>query len=521
MGELLNQPPFVAALSDLPDDSGVRGDSDAGDTTDGPQQLIAGSTSRSWQRSYARKLLLTDVLILVVATLAAALLRFGSDDAETATVGGVSFSYFAIGATIAGMWCLGLTISRSRDVRIVGYGTDEYARVTRATILVFGWVAIFSLLFKWDASRGFLSIAFPLGLAGLLVGRRAWRSWLVRERVRGRAHSRVLVVGGVRSAKRIAEGFLAGESGGYRVTGVWVPDRVGSQDERLGVPSASIPVMGTQRTLFGALKIAGADTVIVTDTEHLGHDGLKDLAWQLEGASIDLMVSPNVFDVAGPRIHVRGVSNMPFIHLERPTYAGAAKFAKSAFDRVFAFGFLLLTLPVLVAISIAVKVDSRGPVFYRSERIGVGGQPFSMLKFRSMAADADRHVARLAPDNDGSGPLFKMKTDPRVTRVGEFLRRYSLDELPQFINVLKGEMSVVGPRPPLQHEVEQYEDETRRRLLVKQGVTGLWQVSGRSDLTWEEAVRLDLDYVENWSMMRDLHIIWRTLRAVVRGEGAY
>jgi exopolysaccharide biosynthesis polyprenyl glycosylphosphotransferase len=475
----------------------------------------------SWQVGYSRRLLVTDLIVLVAATLTAAVLRFSTETTGADGRYTVTGLYLVVGAAIAAAWCAMLAVSKSRDVRIIGHGPDEYARVSRATILVFGWVAILSLLLKWDASRGYLAIAFPLGLAGLVIGRRFWRFWLARQRRRGRAYSRVLVVGGVRSAKRIAEGFLRGESAGYRVTGVWVPDRQGHLNEWLDIPTAFIPVMGTQRSLIGALDISEADTVIVTDTEHLGHDGLKALAWDLEGASIDLMVSPNVIDVAGPRIHVRGVSNMPFIHLEEPTYAGAAKFAKTAFDKVFAMAFLFLTSPILISIGVAVKIDSRGPVLYRSERIGVGGEPFNMLKFRSMSHGADRTVINLTAANEGAGPLFKMKDDPRVTKVGKFLRRYSLDELPQFINVLRGEMSVVGPRPPLRHEVEQYESSTHRRLLVRQGVTGLWQVSGRSDLTWEETVRLDLDYVENWSMMRDLQIVWRTIKAVSKSEGAY
>lgn len=475
----------------------------------------------SWQIAYARRLLVTDALVLIAATVTAGVLRFGDNASNSINVGHFTTSYLSVGVAVAVFWWVALTVSGTRDHRIVGHGTDEYARVAKTTVMVFGCVAIVSLLFKWDASRGYLAIAFPLGLFGLLITRKSWRNWLNRERIRGRAHSRVLVVGGVRSAKRIAEGFIAGGSAGYRVTGVWVPDRQGSRNEWLDIPTAFIPVMGTQRSLVGALAISEADTVIVTDTEHLGHDGLKDLAWQLEGASIDLMVSPNVFDVAGPRIHVRGVSNMPFIHLERPTYAGAAKFAKSAFDKTFAMLFILVMLPLLLAIAIAVKIDSRGPVLYRSERIGVGGKPFFMLKFRSMADGADRQVTSLSTSNEGAGPLFKMKTDPRVTRVGKFLRRYSLDELPQFFNVLRGDMSVVGPRPPLQREVEQYNVPAHRRLLVKQGITGLWQVSGRSDLTWEETVRLDLDYVENWSMLRDLQIIWRTVKAVTNSEGAY
>jgi len=226
--------------------------------------------------------------------------------------------------------------------------------------------------------------------------------------------------------------------------------------------------------------------------------------------------------VAGPRLVMRPVAGFPLIHVEKPQYNGAKRFSKTAFDLVFASAVLLLITPVLLIAAIAVKVTSRGPVFYKSERMGIDGKPFSMIKFRSMVQDADKHVERLLAQNESEGGvLFKMREDPRVTRVGKFMRRFSIDELPQFINVLRREMSVVGPRPPLRREVETYDGEVRRRLLVKPGITGLWQVSGRSDLSWEETVRLDLSYVENWSMVGDLLIIAKTVRAVAGSDGAY
>ena len=169
----------------------------------------------------------------------------------------------------------------------------------------------------------------------------------------------------------------------------------------------------------------------------------------------------------------------------------------------------------------AIKLTSRGPVFYAAERIGIDGRPFSMLKFRSMVVDADKHLDELLAANESDGVLFKIRNDPRVTPVGRILRRFSIDELPQFINVLKREMSVVGPRPPLRREVEAYDCDVLRRLLVKPGITGLWQVSGRADLSWNQAVRLDLSYVDNWSMTSDLLIIAKTVGAVLRRSGAY
>lgn len=218
---------------------------------------------------------------------------------------------------------------------------------------------------------------------------------------------------------------------------------------------------------------------------------------------------------------LRPVAGLPLLHIDKPTYQGATKFRKATVDRVGATLLLLMILPVLVAIAVAVKLDSAGPVFYRATRIGLNNQPFLMWKFRSMVVDADSMRASLAAVDEGAGVLFKVRDDPRVTRVGRFIRRYSLDELPQLFNVVDGSMSLVGPRPPLREEVEQYDGRVARRMLVKPGMTGLWQVSGRSDLSWEESVRLDLSYVENWSATQDLVILWRTARAVIGKDGAY
>jgi exopolysaccharide biosynthesis polyprenyl glycosylphosphotransferase len=195
--------------------------------------------------------------------------------------------------------------------------------------------------------------------------------------------------------------------------------------------------------------------------------------------------------------------------------------AKRLFDTVLAGLLLLVLSPGLLAVAAGVKLTSKGPVLFRQNRVGVNGRPFAMLKFRSMVVDADGMLAELKARNEGNGVLFKLKRDPRVTRFGAFLRRYSLDELPQLVNVVRGEMSLVGPRPPLPSEVESYDYVAVRRLRLRPGLTGLWQVSGRSDLSWEESLRLDLRYVDNWSMALDLHILFRTWRAVFSGTGAY
>ena len=236
---------------------------------------------------------------------------------------------------------------------------------------------------------------------------------------------------------------------------------------------------------------------------------------------VELVVSPGVMDVALSRLVMRPIAGLPLLHIEKPQYRGAKRFQKRAFDFCFALAALTATLPILAVVAIAIKITSRGPVFYSAERIGIDGRPFSMLKFRTMVQDADKQLESLLDKNESDGLLFKIRDDPRVTSIGRILRRFSIDELPQFINVLRQEMSVVGPRPPLRREVESYDLDVQRRLLVKPGITGLWQVSGRSDLSWDKCVRLDLSYVDNWSMVGDILIIAKTLRAVFQRKGAY
>jgi exopolysaccharide biosynthesis polyprenyl glycosylphosphotransferase len=204
-----------------------------------------------------------------------------------------------------------------------------------------------------------------------------------------------------------------------------------------------------------------------------------------------------------------------------PQYSGAKHVLKRVVDVAMALGALLALSPLLLLLAVIVRLDSPGPMFFRQDRVGKDGHPFGMFKFRSMVVDAEARLAALDQRNEGAGVLFKLRDDPRVTRCGRWMRKYSLDELPQLWNVVLGNMSMVGPRPPLDREVSGYERHTHRRLLIKPGITGLWQINGRSDLAWEEAVRLDLYYVENWSIAGDLFILWRTFRAVIKPSGAY
>jgi exopolysaccharide biosynthesis polyprenyl glycosylphosphotransferase len=271
------------------------------------------------------------------------------------------------------------------------------------------------------------------------------------------------------------------------------------------------------------LAAYGADTVIVTSSHDLPPRRIRELSWSLEPGRRHLVVAPGLTDVGGPRIHVRPAAGLPLVHIETPRYEGFRSTAKRAFDIASAGAGILLLAPLLVVIALAIRIGSPGPVLFRQPRVGRGGERFDMLKFRSMVVDAEARLAEIVEvgRRETNGVMFKMRDDPRVTPIGRFLRRYSLDELPQLFNVLVGSMSLVGPRPPLEREVAVYENHVNRRFLVKPGITGLWQVSGRANLSWEETVRLDLYYVENWSLVGDLVILWRTMRAVVGRDGAY
>jgi exopolysaccharide biosynthesis polyprenyl glycosylphosphotransferase len=283
-----------------------------------------------------------------------------------------------------------------------------------------------------------------------------------------------------------------------------------------------VPVIGDLNQVVESVKRVGADVLAVTTCVEFGGPELRRVCWALENSDVEIVVAPALIEVAGPRLHIRPVAKLPLLHVEKPELTGARRVIKNVFDRSSALAALLLLAPLLAGVAIMIRLTSRGPALFRQTRVGSQGKPFTIYKFRSMYADAEARLDSLEGLNERrDGLLFKIKNDPRITPIGRILRRYSIDELPQLINVLKGDMSLVGPRPPLPVEVAQYSDDVRRRLLVRPGVTGLWQVSGRSDLEWVESVRLDLRYVENWSLIYDFEILWKTFYAVIRGAGAY
>ena len=481
-------------------------------------EAVAASTG--WRAPYARRLVVGDLVVLLLAIATAQVARFGISPGPR--VDGLHVPYPILGLILVVSWWISLQAHRVWSPRIIGNGSEEYRRVLVATFRVFAVLALISVAFKIDASRLYLATALPLGLVGLVLERKVARVRLHKARLQGRSLENVLVVGGERSASTLAHWFARQPASGYAVTGVWVPDSTMPVAVALDPAVRRVPVMSASLDLEEALVTSRADAVVVTDTEHLGHESLRDLTWQLEGTGVDLLLSPNVLDVSSSRLTLHDVSGMPLLHLSEPQYAGAGRIGKTMFDVLGAVSILLVLSPVFLLTAVAIKLSGPGPVFYRQERVGRDGARFGMFKFRSMRVDADAELqSLLAAEGRTLAELPKLTKDPRVTRVGAFIRRFSIDELPQLFNVVKGDMSLVGPRPQRDFEVDEYDHVATRRLSVLPGMTGLWQGSGRSDLSYEESIRLDVHYVENWSMTTDLMILWRTARAVVASDGAY
>jgi exopolysaccharide biosynthesis polyprenyl glycosylphosphotransferase len=418
-------------------------------------------------------------------------------------------------------WVVALALTRGYEKRYLGTTAEEYRAVFRAAVSLFCGVALVSYGGPFVDTRGFVIVVLPLLLAFGLLARKGLRRRLHHRRSLGLDLQKTVVVGDARSVGPLIREIRKARFQGMDVVAACVSDlRAAGADEPTDLDG--VPVFGYPEEALAAVDLFDATVVAVSSHPDLGGPVLRRLAWSLEDRDVDLVVAPGILEVAGPRLTIRPAAGMPLLHVERPVMSGGRRLVKTAVDRAMSLTLGLLAAPVLLAIAVAVRLDSTGPILFRQNRVGAHGELFQMLKFRTMCVDAESRLAEVRRDTDaGNEVLFKMKQDPRVTRVGRLLRRYSLDELPQLINVLRGEMSLVGPRPPLPSEVAEYEPDAVRRLRVQPGLTGLWQVSGRSDLPWDESLRLDLWYVDNWSLTLDLQILTRTFRAVLKGQGAY
>jgi exopolysaccharide biosynthesis polyprenyl glycosylphosphotransferase len=469
-----------------------------------------------WARRYDRGVILVDLLAATTACGVALLTRFG-----TATgAGDLVDRVFALLLPLA--WLAAAWLSNAYERRFLGVGTTEYERLGHAFLCLSVVTAFVSFAANLELSRGFLVIALPLALVLSCAGRAATRTLLYRSRARGRSMTSVLAVGCADTVAAFATALRRDRSAGLEVVGACLPaKRVAGAAALRQLTELGIPVLGDLDCVRESVATYGAGGVVMLAGE-VDAATIRRVSWQLEGSAAKLIVAPGLTELSGRRVHVQPVAGLPLLYVDEPQFTGARRALKSVFDRAAAATALLVLWPVLLGIALLVRCTSSGPALFRQERVGRDGRTFKMIKFRTMHAGAELRVVELRPQNEtADGPLFKIRHDPRVTRVGRSLRRYSLDELPQLINVLLGSMSLVGPRPPLPAEVACYPVDVRRRLLVKPGLTGLWQISGRSDLSWDEAVGLDLRYVENWSLLLDVGVLMRTFGAVVRARGAY
>jgi exopolysaccharide biosynthesis polyprenyl glycosylphosphotransferase len=464
----------------------------------------------TWEHRLVAAVVLLDLVSILLSCAAAYLVRVG-----TAMPGA---RYAAITAGLAAAWLAAMWLSRAYEARYLTLGSEEFKRTCNAALRVIACIATLSYATQSTTGRRFVLIALPLATVVNLLARYAARKALVELREDGRCVYRVVAAGSAAGVADLVRSTRRAPYAGMAVVGCCVeqrgPIRISAIED--------VPVMGDLSSIAHAVQKANASTVAVAARGEVSADALRRLSWELEGTGVDMLVAPALTDVAGPRIHIRPVAGLPLLHVEEPELSGGRRLLKGVFDRTVASAALVLLLPMMLALGLAIRLTSPGPVLFRQLRCGRDGRPFTIYKFRSMHVDAEAALDTLLTENErAEGLLFKIRRDPRVTTVGRWLRRYSLDELPQLLNVLKGDMSLVGPRPPLPAEVARYETDVHRRLLVKPGLTGLWQVSGRSDLTWEESVRLDLEYVENWSLAMDFMIIWKTAFAVMKADGAY
>jgi exopolysaccharide biosynthesis polyprenyl glycosylphosphotransferase len=463
-------------------------------------------TEARWVAKYRWAALAGDLGAALFGVSLALVVRFGAQ---------INLGYVLLGAALPIAWLACVALERGYETRYFGTGPDEFRSIIRAAVALTAVVAVTSYATKSQVARGFVVLAVPMTCFAAMFARWVLHRQISKRRFAGRCMRRVLVVGRNDQATTLRRHLEERKTDGYVVVASCLPRGDAFEEpepERLG---------RAEMDILKAVDEWDVEVVAVAADPELSGHSLRKLSWALEQRGVELIVSPGIVEVAGPRISIRPVAGLSLLHLERPSVSGGPHVLKSVFDRVVGFLMLLAVAPLLLVTAVLVKLTSRGPVLFRQTRVGRGGEQFQMLKFRTMVINAEERKAELHALNQGNGILFKLRDDPRVTRIGRYLRRFSIDELPQLVNVLRGDMSLVGPRPPLPAEVAQYAIDDARRMLVKPGLTGLWQVSGRSDLTWEESMRLDLRYADNWSIALDLLILWKTARAVLGSDGAY
>ncbi len=459
---------------------------------------------RPWERKYRSVLLVADGL----AAVAAALVIHGA------------YGRWTVALVLPPMWIVAMLAHRCYDRGALGLGTEEYVRVLRGAVALPALAACAYWLFARDLGllHDMIAAAVPAAVIALAV-RYALRRRLYRRWARGRDRTTTLLVGPSHGiVELVAVLRRPGGATELQVAGVCLSD----PENAVAIRELGLPVLGGIGDMNDVVRAMGIGTVVALPAPEFDASVLRRMSWTAAVQDVDFLLAPVLTDVSASRLVVRPTNGVPLMRIQAPNLSRASRLPKDLLDRALAAALLAVLLVPMLVIALVVRLDSTGPALFRQRRVGRYGNHFTMLKFRTMRQDSEALRAELEHLNQNSdGLLFKVKEDPRITRVGSLLRRSSIDEIPQLLNVVRGHMSLVGPRPSLPEEVEEYTPDVKRRLLVKPGLTGLWQVSGRSDLPWDEAVRLDLGYVDNWSMGLDLTILLRTGSAVVRGAGAY
>jgi len=458
-------------------------------------------------RVYATRAVIWDTLAIVAAATTGFVLRWTIP--YNLNVSDLTYVFFALVVVVS--WILALVVRGAYDTRVLGVGSEEFKRVVTASAGLFGLVAIVAFALKLDLSRGFVLITFVVGLALLLTDRWILRAWLRHERRYGNYLHRTMVIGEGDRQSEIVDMLDRDPVAGFIVVDV---------AEEPALDSTSDGVDEWLDQIMTRIALNDVDTVAIAGTPAQGQELIKRLSWRLEGPRIDLLVAPTLGDFVGPRVTMRMQADLPLIHLDEPHLTGPKRAIKRTLDIVFGFLLLILFTPFMLIAAIGTFLTTRGPILYRHQRIGRGGEVIDVVKFRTMYVGSDQQREEVigVPD-DRIGERYK--NDPRITPFGRFLRRWSIDEMPQITHVIGGTMSLVGPRPVLLDEIPLFGDEDHRRHLTKPGLTGLWQVSGRKAVDWDERMRLDLDYVEHWSPALDLVIVAKTVKVVLTGSGAY
>ena len=416
------------------------------------------------------------------------------------------------------VWLVCLRQCGAYGVRNFGIDVIDYRNVLHGSLVAIGLTGAGVFLFDVPVSRGYFLLTYVVGIPALLLGRWIGRHLLFALHRHRRVRRSVVVAGDAAHVADIIRVFKRERWLGYDVVGVLTPNVMACSQ------FPGIPAVGAPENALDVARTTDVSTIVFAEGSFPRSHMFNRLAAKLEAEKVELIVVPALSDIAAQRMTMRPVAGMPLMYIDKPSTHSHNQITKRAFDIVCSSLLILVSLPVIGITALAIKREDGGPILFKQQRIGIGGRPFECYKVRSMVTNAAEIKKQLIAQNQNESDgdvLFKMKEDPRITRVGRFIRRFSIDELPQFFNVFKGDMSLVGPRPALKSEVDKYEQHVRRRLDVRPGITGLWQVSGRSDLSWEDTVRLDLYYVDNWSLIQDFSILVKTFKAVFSSSGAY